>query len=223
MYNIVKKLPIVMVLLLVASCGRVQMDSVDKSYSTETITVEAKIPQITGLSSQSLSESVNREYERTITGLLEDFKKQAGKTGDQSAFSVTTTEHYNSGNFFSSVTQVEAVVGSLRKSLVRITKNIDTKKCAEVSFSDLFEGDSYIDMINARLSEAVKNDSERYRGIWEKPTLSENQKFYITDNCVVLYYDPYKLSYYERGFVEIPLSLSDMSGYLKEEYRYLGE
>ena len=53
--------------------------------------------------------------------------------------------------------------------------------------------------------------------------LSENQDFYITPENLVVYYLPYKLSHYERGFVEIPLSLSDMSGYLKEEYRHLAE
>lgn len=223
MYNIVKKLPVLALLLLVTSCGGVGVDSVDKSYTTETVTVEAKIPKISGLSSQSLEESINTEYERTITSLLDEFKKQAEKTGDKSSFLVTTTEHYNQGGFFSAVTQVESVVANLKKSSVRITKNIDTKKCAEISLSHLFEGDEYIDMINARLSEAVKENSEKYQGLWEKPRLSENQDFYIADNCLVVYYEPYKLSYYERGFVEIPLSLSDMSGYLKEEYRYLAE
>lgn len=223
MYNIIKKLPILALLLFITSCGGVKVDSIDKSYTTETVTVEAKIPHISGLSSQSLEESINTEYEKTINSLLGEFKKQAEKTGDKSAFSVTTTEHYNQKGFFSAVTQVEAVVANLRKSNVRITKNIDTKKCTEVSFSHLFEGDEYIDMINARLLEAVKENGEKYQGLWEKPTLLENQDFYIADNCLVVYYEPYKLSYYERGFVEIPLSLADMSGYLKEEYRYLAE
>lgn len=222
MYNFMKALPCFALVFLVTSCSaRVQVDSIDKSYSTETVLVDAKIPQLSGLSSESLEEAVNSEYEKKVTALLEDFKKQAAKTGDQSTFMVTTTEHYNKNGFFSAVTQVDSCVRSAHKTGFRITKNIDTQKCTEVSLADLFDGDGYIDMINARLEAAVKADSEKYSGLWEKPRLSENQDFYITDNCLVVFYSPYKLSYYERGFVEIPLSLSDMSGYLKEEYRCL--
>ncbi len=224
MYNIVKKLPIFAMVLFLASCsGGVQVDSVDKSYETETVTVDAKIPKLSGLSSESLAEAVNTEYEKTITSYLADFKKQASKTGDKSTFMVTTTEHHNSGGIFSAVTQIDSFASESHKNSFRITKNIDTEKCMELSLSDLFDGDEYIDMLNARLESAVSENSEKYQGLWEKPRLTENQDFYISSGFLVVYYLPYKLSYYERGFVEIPLSLADMSGYLKEEYRHLAE
>lgn len=222
MYNIVKKLPILALVLLLTSCGgSVQVDNIDKSYTTETVTVDAKIPKLSGLGSESLEETVNAEYEKTITSYLSDFKKQASKTGDKSTFSVTTTEHHNGGGFFSLVTQIDSFASESHKNSFRITKNIDTEKSVELSLSDLFDGDEYIDMLNARLSDAVLADSEKYQGLWEKPRLSENQDFYVSSGFLVVYYLPYKLSYYERGFVEIPLSLADMSGYLKEEYRHL--
>lgn len=224
MYNIVKKLSVLMLMMFLASCGSgIQVDSVDKSYETETVTVDAKIPKLSGLSSESLAEAVNKEYEKTITSHLEDFKKQASKTGDRSTFVVTTTEHHNSDGFFSAVTQIDSFASESHKNSFRITKNIDTKKCVELSLSDIFDGEEYIDMLNARLGEAVTDNKEKYQGLWEKPRLSENQDFYISSGFLVVYYLPYKLSYYERGFVEIPLSLDDMSGYLKEEYRHLAE
>ena len=224
MYNLIKKLTIPFLILLLVSCGGgVQVDSIDKSYTTETVMVDAKIPKLSGLSSESLEEAVNRDYEKTISSLLSDFKKQASKTGDKSTFTVTTTEHHNDGRFFSAVTQVESFASESHKNSFRITKNIDTDKCTELALSDLFDGDEYIDMLNARLEGAVSENSERYQGLWEKPRLSENQDFYISSGFLVVYYLPYKLSYYERGFVEIPLSLADMSGYLKEEYRHLAD
>lgn len=224
MYNIVKKLPVLGILLLVTSCGGgVEVDSIDKSYSTETVEVDAKIPQISGLSSGSLEETVNSEYVKTVSQLLEEFKKQAAKTGDKSTFTVTTTQHYNTGDFFSAVTQVDVCSQNAHKSSHRITKNIDTNRCIELSFSDLFEGEGYIDMINSRLEETVKGDGTKYAGLWEQPRLLENQDYYVAGNSLVLVYPPYKLSYYERGFVEIPLSLADMRGYLKEEYRHLAD
>jgi len=222
LYNFIKKLPIFLLLLLLVSCSdAVSVSTIDKSYSTDTVTVDAKIPQISGLHDEEFNNQVNKEYEKSITAILEDFKKKAAKTGDKSEFSVTTTEYKNDGRFFSAVTQVDYCAQSSHKSSFRVTKNIDVIRSVDVKLSDLFEGDEYIDMINARLESTVKENSGKYAGLWEKPRLLENQDFYITDKELVIYYQPYKLSYYERGFVEFPLSLADMSGYLKKEYQHL--
>ena len=43
--------------------------------------------------------------------------------------------------------------------------------------------------------------------------------FYIQDDDLVIFFQPYDLSYYARGFVEFRLDLEDLSGYMKEEYR----
>lgn len=223
MHNFVKIAALFLLSLCVlASCAKgVRIESVDKSYSTDTIFVDAKIPQLSGLSSASLQESVNGEYEKVLTDLLGDFSKAAKATGDSSTFTVTTTEHYNKNGFLSVVTQVDSCAGSAHKSSHRITKNIDTRLSCELKLSDLFEGDGYIDMINARLAEEVEKNADKYTGLWEKPKLSQNQSFYVNETSLVLYYPPYELSYYERGFVEIPLCLADMSGYLKPAYRDL--
>ncbi len=226
MHNIMKK-GIKTFALLISAClltacgGGVEVHEVDKSYSTDTILVDAKIPKISGLSSQSLQESVNEEYETIIMHLLEDFSKDAKGTGDNSTFTVATNCHYNKNGFFSAVTQVDVCKRSAHKSSSRIIKNIDTQKCAEVRLSELFSDDAYIDMINARLDECIKKNPEKYADLWEKPSITPEQKYYIDGGNLVLFYSPYELSYYERGFVEIPLSLSDMSGYLKPEYRVL--
>lgn len=222
MYNFIKRMSVILCLFLLAGCsGKVQMEFVDKSYATETVIVDAKIPQISGLSSEDFQNAVNSEYEKTITSCLNEFEKQAEKTGDVSTFTITTTEHSNDDGFLSVVTQMDSCVRSAHKNSRRITNNIDVYRSEKVSLSQLFDGDSYIDMINSRIQEEVEKNDERYAGLWEKPRLMENQDYYISDGCLVLCYEPYKLSYFERGFVEIPLSLSDMSGYLKEEYRHL--
>ncbi len=223
MHNFVKIAALFLLTLCVlASCGKgVRIESTDKSYSTDTIFVDAKIPKIVGLGSESLEESINEEYEEVLKDLLEDFSKDARETGDKSTFTVTTTEHYNKNGFLSVVTEVNSCTRNTHKACRRITKNIDTRLCKEVTLSDLFEGDSYIDMINARLLEAIETGGEKYAGLWATPKLSADQDFYINESSLVLCYPPYELSYYERGFVEIALPMSDMSGYLKSAYRNL--
>ena len=225
MHNFVKTATLSLLSLCVlAACARgVRIESDDKSYSTDTIFVDAKIPRIAGLGSESLEESINEEYEEVVEKLLEEFSESARKTGDKSTFTVTTTEHYNKKGFFSVVTEIDSCIRDAHKARRRLTKNIDTRLCEEVPLSGLFEGDGYIDMINARLREIVEKDKENFSGLWATPKLSENQDYYINEESLVLCYPPYELSYYERGFVEIPLPLSDMSGYLKPAYRNLAE
>lgn len=226
MYNIMKRfkiIPALLILCAVAGCsgGGVKLETVDKSYSTDTIYADVKIPQLSGLSSESLQKSVNEEYTKTISELLNNFSEDAKKTGDKSTFTVDTTMHYNRGGFFSAVTQVDSCTRSAHKNSYRITKNIDTQQCIELKLSDLFADDAYIDMLNSRIEEEIKLNSDKYTDLWEKPSISQNQRFYINDKNLVLFYPPYELSYYERGFVEIPLPIADMSGYLKPEYRKL--
>ena len=199
------------------------MSAIDKSYSTDTISVNAKIPQISGLSSKSLQESLNEEYTSTVTDLLNNFSKTAKTTGEQSSFDVRTAQQYNKNGIYSVITQIDCCSKYAQQNSFRITNNIDTKKCIKLDLADLFSDDSYIDMLNERISEAVASEPDKYADLWEKPRLGNNQQFYINGKNLVVVYPPYELSYYERGFVEIPLDLESMSGYLKPEYRCLAE
>ena len=183
--------------------------------------MDAKIPRLTGFSDKAFQERINEEYEEIIEDLLEEFSENAKETGDSSTFSVVTTEYCNENGFFSAITEIESCTRNANRMLHRIGKNIDTGLCREIPLSELFADDTYIDMLNARLSETVSANPERYSGLWAQPKLCESQDYYINEGTLVLYYPPYELSYYERGFVEIPLTLADMSGYLKPEYRKL--
>ena len=207
--------------ILTACGGDIKLSSIDKSYSTDTISVNAKIPQISGLGSKNLQASINEEYLSTVSDLLNNFSKTAKSTSEQSTFDIKTTQHYNKNGFYSSVVQIDYCSKHAQQNSFRITKNIDTKRCVELTLSDLFSDDSYIDMLNERINAEVEQDPDKYSDLWEKPRLVHNQQFYINEKNLIVFYPPYELSYYERGFVEIPLKLEDMSGYLKPEYRQL--
>ena len=53
------------------------------------------------------------------------------------------------------------------------------------------------------------------------PVEEHQTDFYIQDDDLVIFFQPYDLSYYARGFVEFRLDLEDLSGYMKEGYRRL--
>ena len=73
------------------------------------------------------------------------------------------------------------------------------------------------------LGELKENKPEEYGELWQKPEIKKNQDFYITDDDLVIYYQPYELSYYARGFIEFPIRLIELKGYLKEDYYRIAE
>ena len=40
-----------------------------------------------------------------------------------------------------------------------------------------------------------------------------------TDEDLVIFFSPYELSYYAKGFIEFPVRMTELNGILKEEYR----
>ena len=220
MHNFVKIGTIPLLLLLLCACGKgVAITEIDKSYKTESQTATVKIPQLCGLSSKDLENAVNDEFMTVTNELLDKFSEAAKKTGEQSCFDMQTTEHFNKNGLLSMVTNYEYFARKSNKSRFRIAKNIDTKNCIELRLSDLFEDDGYIDALNGLLSDAVAGAPEKYSGLWAKPKLMQNQGFFTDGENLVLYYPPYELSYYERGFVEVPVPIEELLTYMRPEYR----
>ena len=220
MHNFIKIGGAACILILLCGCGNtVKINTVDKSYSTDTIAANIKIPQLKGLASRDMEEEVNDEFNSVTTELLNKFSDSAKQTGEQSVFNMETTEKFNKNGLLSMVTDYEYFARKAHKNRFRIAKNIDTDACIELSLSDLFDGDSYIDALNKLLLDAISKNAEKYADIWAKPKISQNQGFYIDGENLVIFYPPYELSYYERGFVEIPVSLEEILTYLKPQYR----
>ena len=220
MHNFIKSCLAVFCAIFLSACGRgVKIDTVDNSYSSDTVTANIKIPQLHGFSDREFENSVNDEFSSVTEQLLDKWKKSAEETGEQSLFNMDTVTHFNKNGLLSVVTDYEFFARKAHKNSFRIAKNIDVSASRELLLSDLFDGDSYIDALNHMLSDAVSAEPEKYADIWAKPKISQNQGFYIDGENLVIFYPPYELSYYERGFVEIPLPLEDLLTYMRPEYR----
>ena len=220
MYNFIKYALAAALTISLCGCGTgIKINTVDKSYKTETQIANVQIPRISGLASSDLESAINDEFMSATTDLLNKFSKSAKKTGEVSGFDMQTTEYFNKDGLFSMVTDYEYFARKSNKSRFRISKNIDTKNCIELPLSALFDGDGYIDAVNKLLSDTVAADAEKYKDLWAKPKILQNQGFFIDGESLVLYYPPYELSYYERGFVEIPVPICELLTYMRPEYR----
>ena len=109
-------------------------------------------------------------------------------------------------------------IGFLNKSKI---KNIDTKNGVYLSFKDMFNDNTYLNRINSYISSLLQTNPEKFDELWKTPTVSENQNFYITSQGIVIFYPPYELSYYSKGFVEIEIPYKEIESYLNPNYSFL--
>ena len=222
MHNFIKLLlfPAILTLFLCGCSGQGAVEFIDKSYKTERITVDLQIPQLTSLKDKDLQEQVNEDIYQTCMDFLGKFKSASEDISSPSVF-IAETKKFEKGTLLSLVTQIDYYTQKPHNNSFRITKTVDTRTSTQLRLKDLFEGDGYIDRINATLEDITLKNPDSYKGLWAKPQLGENQGFYITDQALVVYFPPYELSYYSRGFVEFSIPLSDLSGYMTEEYRQM--
>lgn len=206
-------------IVLCACTGSVKVNMSDKSYTTDNVCVNAQIPQLSGLGDREFQGKINMEYISSVGKRLDEFEKSAKKSAGNAELETSTTEYLNSNGFLSIVTQIDYSVRKTKKNSCRITKNIDVDECREVKLGDLFTDEGYIDIINALIDEEVSGNPDKYADLWQKPRVRSEQSFFIDGEHLVLYYPPYELSYYERGFVEISIDFEGLATCLKEEYK----
>ena len=99
-------------------------------------------------------------------------------------------------------------------------KNFDTRLDKQLTLDDIFSDNSFDKALNKKMEELITKNPEEYHDLWEIPLINENHKsnFYLTDKNLVIFFQPYELSYYARGVVEFPIPLEKIRGYIKEEY-----
>ena len=212
-----------------AAAGSVGIERSTKEYETDYSAVKAEVIAFTGMEDNEFEASVNdsiaKETESAIVGFDTDAAQSAEnvRMGNKCVFENIWQEKYNKNNFVSMVEERYVYLGGAHGQTVRMPLNIDTLANKEVKLADLFEDEGYVTTLNRMINKIISEDSEEYGDLWEKPEIKESNQtdFYIEDDELVIFYQPYDLSYYARGFVEFEFDLEDLSGYLKEEYRRL--
>ncbi len=228
----VKKLLVVIIALIsLCSCGfdKIKTEKNIKEYQTDYSDVYAEVIELVGLKNQEFEKEINNAIEKAVEGDLIAFDSEAAQSdnnlrmGNKCVMEITWEEKYSKNDFLSIVEEKYEYTGGAHGKTVRIPKNIDISRGSEIKLKDLFSDSGYENTLNRMIDEMIKEHSEEYKDLWEKPEIktSHQTDFYIKDGKIVIFFQPYDLSYYARGFVEFPLPLDELSGYMKEEYRRL--
>ena len=219
-------------LTCLCSCaaGKTRSEKSIKEYETDYSSVKSEIIQFTGLTDKEFQDALNTEIEQAVESETIAFDSDASdnadnvRMGNKCVLEITWDEKYNKNDFLSVVEEKYVYTGGAHGTLTRAPRNIDTAAAKQIQLADLFEDDAYVNTLNRMINELVTEKSSEYDDLWAKPEIGETHQtdFYINDDDeLVIFFQPYELSYYARGFVEFPLPIDELSGCLKEEYRRL--
>ena len=177
--------------------------------------------------SETLNSSAKENQQIRIQGFETDAKDSMDMRPEGAKAELKTTQNikYAKNNFLSAVEEEYSYLGGAHGMTVWNAKNIDFTKKKQIYLCDLFADQNYENVLNNMIDNLLETNKEEYSELWEHPRIQEEHQynFYITDTDLVIYFQPYELSYYAKGFVEFPLRLSELKGYLSEEYYFLTE
>ncbi len=228
MYNLIKKIILlILCALTLCSCSsnKVKLQIENSNYETENEIIYIEVPEFKGLGKKEFNDEISGNYENYSKDLLNSFIKdseeQAENRAGKSKLEVKQEEKYNKNGLYSLISEIyEYTEGAYGVSRRRIL-NVDIVNSKVLLLEDLFNDDKYIDMLNSKLWKL--SEDSMYSDLWEKPVINteQNEYFYFDNKGLVIFYPPYELSYYARGFVEFTIPYSELYGYLKPEYSVL--
>lgn len=220
------------VMLLLCGCAKneaAQITITPKQYETDFSSVEAEDLSFSCMENTEFQTQLNSQLAQELSSALVGFDSAAQDStdelimGNKAVFNNEWEEKYNKNSFVSMINEQYIYLGGAHGSTAWYPLNIDTAAGYVLKLDDLFADSGYKETLNRMITELVEQNPEEYKDLWEKPEIKDSHQtdFYITDTNLVIFYQPYDLSYFARGFVEFPLRLEDLSGCLKEEYRRL--
>lgn len=221
MHNFVKLFGIVFLCLLTCSCSE------NPGYTIEEIKDETKdyrinAEKITFITDEA--KSINQDIEKETLAYEEDFKTRVSDnkvTGFELPCMQITHKVYTKNDvLISTVCEKYVYISGVHGQIWWKARNFDIKNNSYLKLCDLFYDSEYKKIINNEMERMATEDTEKYHDLWEKPEIKNKdfENFYLTDKNLVIYFQPYELSFYAKGVVEFPIDPSVLRGYIKEEY-----
>lgn len=219
--------------LLLTSCANdgsygneISVDEFETDYST----VYAETIAFSGLENREYESELNESVAADVAAAVAEFDTLALEAaemlpaGVKSTFRITQNVKRSSGGFISFIEEHYIYVGGAHGNTSWYPRTIYaiSESPHPLALSELFSEPDYRDRLNILIERAVTEDPERYSELWEKPELTEENEnnYYLTDTDLVIFFPPYTLSYYAKGFIEFNIKLTEIEGMIKDEYKF---
>ncbi len=201
-----------------------------EEQETEYSSVYAEVTEWSGFKNKEYQSQLNEEIATDVSEAINEFDKLAAETapllpeGVKPALSIKQIVMRNSGGIISFVTENYTYLGGAHgtTSWSPYTADVLSESPHDLELRELFTNeDDYIDTINRIIDELIEADPEKYSELWADPHITEDDqdRYYLTDEELVIFYEPYELSYYAKGFIEFPIRLTEINGILKDPFK----
>ena len=91
-----------------------------------------------------------------------------------------------------------------------------------LNLSDLFKDEvNYKEVINNEIRKQIEDMAQKDKenaGVYQFTTISDNQKFYIQDDNIVIFFDLYEIAPYAAGIPEFKINIKSLNHILKDDY-----
>ncbi len=200
-----------------------------EEQETDYSSVYAEILEFRGIKNKEYQSQLNLSIAEDIEDAIYQFDsiaQEAQKTlpaGVKSSLYITQKVKRNSTDFISFVMEHYMFTGGAHGTTSWYPKTIEVTgdNPHDLTLGELFTVNDYLDKINAIIKQKVEDNPDIYSELWEEPIVTkENEnRFYLTDENLVIFFPPYELSYYAKGFIEFPIELKELSPYLIDKLK----
>ena len=213
----------------------IRTDEIVANIETQTINKNDKY--INSIINIPIVMTENKEVEKKINDMLrneimtfynqsiEEAKSYLNNYPDTDNKFVANTDFEikkNSNNMLSIVVTYYKYSGGAHGEYNNVAYNVYMKNGQFLSLSDLFKKDTdYKGIINNEIRKQVENLVKQDKdnlGIYQFTSIKDDQKFYIQDDNIVVFFDLYEIAPYAAGIPEFRINKDIFNHILKDEY-----
>lgn len=222
-------LSIVMAISGCTAFGGYDYEIKKEEQESEYSCVYAEIIEFKGFRNKEFQSELNLSVSDDVSTAILQFDslaqdaKEGMPSGVKSTLHITQEVKRNSGGIISFIEEHYIYLGGAHGSTSWYPKTVNVVSANPhvLSLDELFSDSGYMDILNRKIEELVEEHPDKYSELWAEPHISEENKnrFYLTDTDLVIFFPPYELSYYAKGFIEFPIPLSEINYILNEDFR----
>lgn len=181
------------------------------------------IPILCGLEDRAFQDAMNAEFMAFAEALIEKmhgvYQQQLNSdtryhASDEATFRVLNEQP----GYLALMIEGYDYQGGAHGNPYRIVSNLDLNRSLKLKLSDLFrDGSDYEPRLLDIMNEQRQQHPSEYEGVEAVTSLPE-QDFYLTEDELVIFYPPYELAPYARGYVEFRIPLQQIDDILSETF-----
>ncbi|HHY91623.1 MAG TPA: DUF4163 domain-containing protein, partial [Clostridiales bacterium] len=198
-------------------------------YKDAYMEVNLKIPVIEGMKNVELMNRLNQELEKKALDFkkeTENITKEVVEESKRQGWPLRTGSAYTEYKAWINDNQTMSIsvtyyqyTGGAHGITYKEAVNVDLVNGKELSLKELFAGsEDYQQVITYELLKQMNNEEYLFPEAVRDFKASDDLKFYLTDEGIVFYFDPYEIAPYVRGIVEYQIPYDSLKDVLNKDY-----